>query len=245
MADAAEVGRRTAPLPGIEFSALVASPNGAKRAIAAGLRVDRVRGVGVRRAQPRQRRARPAPRPPRRSMRSSRSPTTAARRWRSSSPCAWDCPFDGPTPPQRVIDIVEHARDHGADRLALADTIGTTTPRRTADLFAAGAGRCPAASRWARTSTTPAAPGLASAYAAVTAGVTRLDASVGGLGGCPFAPGRDRQHRHRGPGVPVARQRHRHRRRPRRGDRGGASRAARRRPRAAGRAAARRRPAAG
>ena len=49
--------------------------------------------------------------------------------------------------------------------------------------------RYPAASPSVRISTTPAAPGLASAYAAVTAGVTRLDASVGGLGGCPFAPG--------------------------------------------------------
>ena len=42
---------------------------------------------------------------------------------------AWDCPFDGPTPPQRVLDIVEAACDRGADRLAIADTIGTTTPR--------------------------------------------------------------------------------------------------------------------
>ena len=43
---------------------------------------------------------------------------------------AWDCPFDGPTPPQRVLDIVTAARDNGVDRLAIADTIGTTTPRR-------------------------------------------------------------------------------------------------------------------
>ena len=77
----------------------------------------------------------------------------------------------------------------GVDRLAIADTIGTTTPRPgRATLVADVRAGDRTTSRWARTSTTPAAPDLASAYAAVSAGVTRLDASVGGLGGCPFAP---------------------------------------------------------
>ena len=57
LADAAELAAELHDFDDIEFSALVASPNGAKRAIAAGLRLDRVRGVGRRRAQPRQRRA--------------------------------------------------------------------------------------------------------------------------------------------------------------------------------------------
>ena len=102
--------------------------------------------------------------------------------------CAWDCPFDGPTSPRRVLDIVEKACDDGVDRLALADTIGTTTPRRAADLFAdvrAVIGDIPLGAHFHNTR----GAGLASAYAAVQAGVTRLDASVGGLGGCPFAPG--------------------------------------------------------
>ena len=55
LADAAELAAELHNFPDIEFSALVASPNGAKRAIAAGLRLDRVRGVGRRRPQPRQR----------------------------------------------------------------------------------------------------------------------------------------------------------------------------------------------
>ena len=64
LADAAELAAELHNFPDIEFSALVASPNGAKRAIAAGLRFDRVRGVGGRRAQPGQRRAaRPRRRP--------------------------------------------------------------------------------------------------------------------------------------------------------------------------------------
>ena len=101
---------------------------------------------------------------------------------------AWDCPFDGPTPPQRVLDIVTAARDLRVDRIAVADTIGTTTPGRVSSLVAALKpilGDLPFGAHFHNTR----GSGLASAYAAVQAGVTRLDASVGGLGGCPFAPG--------------------------------------------------------
>lgn len=101
---------------------------------------------------------------------------------------AWDCPFDGPTDPQRVVDIAIAAFELGADRIAIADTIGTTTPRRVTDLInrvRPRIGDLPLGAHFHNTRGT----GLASAYAAVSAGVTRLDSSVGGLGGCPFAPG--------------------------------------------------------
>ncbi|MFO7164808.1 MAG: hydroxymethylglutaryl-CoA lyase, partial [Mycolicibacterium hassiacum] len=101
---------------------------------------------------------------------------------------AWDCPFDGPTDPQRVLDIVSAAVEYGVDRLAVADTIGTTTPRRVTTLVQQVRpliGDLPLGAHFHN----PRGAGLASAYAAVSAGITRLDASVGGLGGCPFAPG--------------------------------------------------------
>ena len=101
---------------------------------------------------------------------------------------AWDCPFDGPTDPGRVIDIATAAAEIGADRIAIADTIGTTTPRRVTRLVEAlrpVVGDLPLGAHFHDTR----GAGLASAWAAVSAGVTRLDASVGGLGGCPFAPG--------------------------------------------------------
>ena len=101
---------------------------------------------------------------------------------------AWDCPFDGPTPPQRVLDIVAAACVNGADRLAIADTIGTTTPRRVNDLVALVRPRS-ATSRSGPTSTTPEAPAWPAPTPQSLPGITRLDASVGGLGGCPFAPG--------------------------------------------------------
>ena len=87
-----------------------------------------------------------------------------------------------------MLDVVSAAVDAGADRLAIADTIGTATPRRVADLIDRLRPRIadvPLGAHFHNTRGT----GLASAYAAVSAGVTRLDASVGGLGGCPFAPG--------------------------------------------------------
>ena len=101
---------------------------------------------------------------------------------------AWDCPFDGPTDPRRVVDIATAAYELGADRIAIADTIGTTTPRRVTtlvELLRPVVGDLPFGAHFHNTR----GAGLASAYAAVTAGIRRLDSSAGGLGGCPFAPG--------------------------------------------------------
>ncbi len=187
LADAAELAAELHTFPGIEFSALVASPNGAKRAIAAKLgSIEYVVSAadGHSRANV------------------GRSSAEATERIRDIVAIAhhsdvtveviiataWDCPFDGPTAPQRVVDIATAATEAGADRLAIADTIGTATPARVSsliDLVRPRVGDIPLGAHFHNTRGT----GLASAYAAVSAGVTRLDASVGGLGGCPFAPG--------------------------------------------------------
>ncbi len=101
---------------------------------------------------------------------------------------AWDCPFDGPTDPGRVRDIATAAVENGADRVAIADTIGTATPRRVTTLIELLVPTLGTVALGAHFHNTRGA-GLASAHAAVAAGVRRLDAAVGGLGGCPFAPG--------------------------------------------------------
>ena len=187
LADAAELAAELSRYPDIDFSALVASANGAKRAIAAGLHsieyvVSAADGHSMSNVG-----------------RTSAEATTAiadiTRIAHDSGASieviiatAWDCPFDGPTPTQRVIDIASAAYELGADRLAIADTIGTTTPRRVTDLveeLRPHIGDTPLGAHFHNTR----GAGLASAYAAVSAGVTRLDASAGGLGGCPFAPG--------------------------------------------------------
>jgi len=101
---------------------------------------------------------------------------------------AWDCPFDGSTPTGRVAGIAARAVELGADQLCLGDTIGTTTPVRVTalvDEVRAAAPGVPLGVHFHNTR----GMGMANAYAAVLAGVTQLDASIGGLGGCPFAPG--------------------------------------------------------
>jgi len=101
---------------------------------------------------------------------------------------AWDCPFAGRTPVARTVDVTRAAVTAGADALCLGDTIGTTTPVRVVQLLEAvrrASGGVPLGVHFHDTRGT----GQANALVALQAGVTRLDASVGGLGGCPFAPG--------------------------------------------------------
>jgi isopropylmalate/homocitrate/citramalate synthase len=93
--------------------------------------------------------------------------------------CAWGCPFEGAVDPAVVADLAE--RLGAADEVALADTIGVATPRQVRELVERIR---PAGVHFHNTRNT----GFANAYAALEAGVTLFDASVGGIGGCPFAP---------------------------------------------------------
>jgi hydroxymethylglutaryl-CoA lyase/(R)-citramalyl-CoA lyase len=97
--------------------------------------------------------------------------------------CAWGCPFEGEVDPAAVADLCE--RLDGADELVLADTIGVATPRRVRRLVERVSilGR-PVGAHLHNTRNT----GYACAWGALEGGATVLDASVGGLGGCPFSP---------------------------------------------------------
>jgi (R)-citramalyl-CoA lyase len=98
---------------------------------------------------------------------------------------AFGCPFEGPVDPQRVLAIGERLAAAQADELVLADTIGVATPTQVTALVE-GFVRLgkPVGGHFHNTRNT----GYANAYAALAAGATALDASIGGLGGCPFAP---------------------------------------------------------
>jgi hydroxymethylglutaryl-CoA lyase/(R)-citramalyl-CoA lyase len=97
--------------------------------------------------------------------------------------CAWGCPFEGEVDPGIVADLCE--RLLAADELVLADTIGVATPRRVRRLVERVSilGR-PVGAHLHNTRNT----GYACAWGALDAGATLLDASIGGLGGCPFSP---------------------------------------------------------
>jgi (R)-citramalyl-CoA lyase len=98
---------------------------------------------------------------------------------------ALGCPFEGPVPPERVLSIVERLMAIPPDEICLADTIGVGVPSQVKELVG-GAIRLGAAvgAHFHNTRNT----GYANAVAALEEGAVSLDASVGGAGGCPFAP---------------------------------------------------------
>ena len=98
---------------------------------------------------------------------------------------AFGCPFEGPVDEERVLALAERIVDAGPDAIILADTIGVATPAPVAQLVGrvAGLGK-PVGGHFHNTRNT----GYANALAALGAGATMLDSSIGGLGGCPFAP---------------------------------------------------------
>jgi (R)-citramalyl-CoA lyase len=184
MAGAEEVMAALHRKPGVSYAGLVLNEKGYERAVAAG--VDEVHYAfaatdefgrrnqnatveeGLRTALSLVARAR-----------SERVPITV------SLSVAFGCPFEGPVPPERVLQIVEHLMAVPADEICLADTIGVGVPSQVKELVA-GARRLGATvgAHFHNTRNT----GYANAVAALEEGVVSLDASVGGAGGCPFAP---------------------------------------------------------
>ncbi len=101
---------------------------------------------------------------------------------------AFECPFDGPVDPALTRDIAARFLSLGADELTVADTIGAANPAQVRSLTESlvethGGERLSCHFHDTR------AMGLANVFAAVESGVRKFDASIGGLGGCPFAPG--------------------------------------------------------
>jgi hydroxymethylglutaryl-CoA lyase len=100
---------------------------------------------------------------------------------------AFGCPFEGEVPVARVVEIARRVAVGDPHDIALADTIGVGVPARVAELLASVSESVPGIRLRCHFHNTRNT-GLANAYAAVQAGVVTLDASLGGIGGCPFAP---------------------------------------------------------
>lgn len=100
---------------------------------------------------------------------------------------AWGCPFEGEVPIERIVEIARRLAESGVAEIALGDTIGVADPWSVTKRIHAVTQMVddlPLRVHFHDTRNT----GIANAYAAIEAGVTTLDASVGGIGGCPFAP---------------------------------------------------------
>lgn len=101
---------------------------------------------------------------------------------------AFGCPFEGEVAPERVVEIAQRLAEEGPVEIGLADTIGVGVPTQVLDLFGrlrhALGPDMPLRAHFHDTRNT----GVANAFAALQAGVETLDGSIGGIGGCPFAP---------------------------------------------------------
>ncbi|MEV6773866.1 hydroxymethylglutaryl-CoA lyase [Nocardia sp. NPDC051030] len=186
MADAEAVMAGVPRLAGVSYAGLVFNDRGLDRALAAG--VDEINVVvvatdtfsrrnqgcgtaeGVRRWRGLARRAAESG--------LARTVTIAA---------AFGCPFEGEVAESTVLELIRQVADDGPEEIALADTIGVGTPDRVRALVSATATLAPEAvvrCHFHNTRNT----GYANAFAALEAGARVLDASTGGIGGCPFAP---------------------------------------------------------
>jgi isopropylmalate/homocitrate/citramalate synthase len=98
---------------------------------------------------------------------------------------SFGCPFEGEVDPQNVLRLAARVTEAGADEVLFADTIGVGVPRQVRELLRGASDLgVPVGLHLHDTRNT----GLANAYAGLAAGATVFEASVGGLGGCPFAP---------------------------------------------------------
>ncbi len=101
---------------------------------------------------------------------------------------AFECPFEGIPPLDRVLALAEQMLQAGADEIVIADTIGAAAPAAVKERITALAEVVPLAKLAIHLHDTRGMA-VANAWASLEAGIRRFDASAGGIGGCPFAPG--------------------------------------------------------
>ncbi|MBV7702222.1 hydroxymethylglutaryl-CoA lyase [Nocardia nova] len=187
LADAEAVAAQLDRWPGVEFSALVAGLGGVRRALTAGVhRLEYV--VSASDGHSRANVGRDSAESIALIDRIAEQVHAVGGQLEVIIAIAFDCPFDGRTPPERVAAIAARAVASGADSLAVADTVGTASPVRTAEVIDRVRAAAPDTELGIHLHNTRG-QGLANAWAAYEHGVRRFDSAAGGLGGCPFAPG--------------------------------------------------------
>ena len=186
MADAAEVMAGVARDRGVSYSGLVLNRKGAERALAAGCDELSFAMVSTETFAQRNQKQTVAE-----GVAVWRDVAAMARaggkRVAVCIAAAFGCPFEGRVDPAHVESLAMQAMESRPDELALADTIGVATPGQVTALFGrlrARVGGVTLRAHFHNTRNT----GYANAYAALQSGVTVLDSSAGGIGGCPFAP---------------------------------------------------------
>ena len=187
LADAEEVMRRIARRPGTRYLALVPNERGLERALAAGC--DAIALFTAASEAFSQANVRASIEETFGRFRPVAERAQAAGLWiRGYVSTAFHCPYSGPVDPQQVLSMADRLFSLGCHEVALADTIGRATPRDV-DRLLALATRAFEPSRLALHFHDTAGLALANVMIGLDYGITVFDASAGGLGGCPFAPG--------------------------------------------------------
>ncbi len=187
MADADEVWRRAAKAPGIRYSALVPNLRGAVRALDAGFtELEAVVSASETHNRKNVNRSTGQSLDEIAEIIALAHDSGATLQVIVST--AWGCPYEGDVPVERTVAVASRAVADGADSSSFGDTTGMATPSRVRALVGAFRDANPEQSLNLHFHNTRGT-GLANVLAALELGVADFDASVGGLGGCPYAPG--------------------------------------------------------
>jgi hydroxymethylglutaryl-CoA lyase len=187
LADGAEVSKRIVRKPGIVYSALVPNRQGLDAAMAAGMREVAVfmsasethnkKNVNKTIAQTLD------------AFRETVPPALAAGlRVRAYVSTVYGCPYEGAVDPAKALELCRALRALGCYQVSLGDTIGVATPKQVRDVLGRVLAEIPAPQVAVHFHDTRGTA-LANILVAVEMGITTVDAALGGLGGCPYAPG--------------------------------------------------------
>ena len=187
LADAADVARRITRHPGVVYSALVPNRQGLDAAITAGMREVAVfmsasethnkKNVNKTIAATLE------------AFRETVPPALAAGlKVRAYVSTVYGCPYEGAVDPQKAVDLCRQLRALGCYQISLGDTIGVANPRQVRDVLSRVFAEVPVGDVAVHFHDTRGTA-LANILVAVEMGVTTVDSALGGLGGCPYAPG--------------------------------------------------------
>jgi hydroxymethylglutaryl-CoA lyase len=188
-ADAVEVATSAARIPGLTASALTPNFKGARIGFPTGVgKINYVMSVSETHNQKNVRRTRAESLQGFRDIIALRNAEFPGVSIGIGLATALGCTLEGRVPEADALNLLEQVLEAGADEVALPDTVGYAHPTQVKSLFSKAAGICGDIPLWSHFHDTRGL-GLANAFAALEAGCTRFDASLAGLGGCPFAPG--------------------------------------------------------
>jgi hydroxymethylglutaryl-CoA lyase len=188
LADGAEVARRIARKPDVVYSALVPNKQGLDSALAAGMKEVAVfmsasethnkKNINKTIAQTLV------------AFRETVPPALAAGlRVRAYVSTVYGCPYEGAVDPNKAVELCRELRALGCYQVSLGDTIGVGTPRQVRDVLARVLAEIPVPEVAVHFHDNTRGTALANILVSVEMGITTVDAALGGLGGCPYAPG--------------------------------------------------------